>query len=462
MNLFDKLPKAASGVQGCKDHLFAVADFALDLCRKARKDGILALEEGVADDDFCPACCGDTEKFLFRQLTVMMTDGIDQEHLGAFAKYYIASIAEDDPAVLPLMIGAEGILAIQRGDNPWFFTCNLLAAMMGPELCNEYLEHLDKTREDDIPADSSTEEETAAMMVNDDGDSAEKKYGLLQRAGGIQGQEVPCDMEDVGIVLDEAVGDIPAGGTFRFSGLSGIDDRGMQKILREVDCQCLAIALMPRNTEAVREKVLNNMWDRAARELAKDIQALGEVKKDYVKDCQEKMLSVALRLIECGEVIPPGEEMYFGEADVGDVWIERGGNKPGKFRFADLAELTDAEIRKILRFRRLCSGGTLLSCSFFPKDAQAVYERFVGSMTEEEVRMLREDIAFIGPNCKRTVIDAQKQVLEMADYILSTPEEQLLAEEAEKKRQDDLIGDLAGDLGGDLDGDLVDDGAAEL
>ena len=50
----------------------------------------------------------------------------------------------------------------------------------------------------------------------------------------------------------------------------------------------------------------------------------------------------------------------------------------------------------------------------------------------------------------------------MADYILPTPEEQLLAEEAEKNRQDDLIGDLAGDLGGDLDGDLVDDGAAEL
>ncbi|MBQ3799576.1 MAG: hypothetical protein II837_04685 [Treponema sp.] len=69
---------------------------------------------------------------------------------------------------------------------------------------------------------------------------------------------------------------------------------------------------------------------------------------------------------------------------------------------------------------------------------------------------------FIGPSYKRTVIDAQKQVLEMADYILPTPEEKLLAEEAEKKRQDDLIGDLAGDLGGDLDGGLVDDGAAEL
>ena len=205
MNLFDKLPKAAFGVQGCKDHLFAVADFVLDLCRKARNEGILALEEGVDDDDFCPACCGDTEKFLFRQLTVMMIDGIDQEHLGAFAKYYIASIAEDDPAVLPLMIGAEGILAIQRGGNPWLFTRNLLAAMMGPELCNEYLEHLDKTREDDIPADSGTEEETAAMMVNDNGDSAEKKYGLLQRAGGIQGQEIPCDMEPANALFLENV-----------------------------------------------------------------------------------------------------------------------------------------------------------------------------------------------------------------------------------------------------------------
>ena len=75
-----------------KEHLFAVADFVLELNKKARMFGILALEENLYYDNFCPSCYGSMEKFLFAQLTRMLIDGYDDDHLSDFARNYIYSI----------------------------------------------------------------------------------------------------------------------------------------------------------------------------------------------------------------------------------------------------------------------------------------------------------------------------------------------------------------------------------
>lgn len=149
MNIFDKLPKAAPRSQIYKEHLFAIADFILVISEKARREGILALEADVNNDDSYPSFFSSMEKFFFKHLATLMVDGTSQENIESFAKYYIATIDENDPELLFLMIEAEGVLAIQRGENPYYMIRYLLASMMGPELCREYLE---KTI-DDEPAE---------------------------------------------------------------------------------------------------------------------------------------------------------------------------------------------------------------------------------------------------------------------------------------------------------------------
>ncbi len=161
MNLFDTIPEAKGEY---KERIFRTADFAVSLSEKARRAGILSLEEhtgGWSEDygtelpplttpaldaeDFYdeatyirPFAAGGIEETLFRRMLMMVLDGFDAENIADIARYTLASARnEDDETRLSLMIGAEGILSLQRGDNPRM-TIILLSSMMGRALCEEY------------------------------------------------------------------------------------------------------------------------------------------------------------------------------------------------------------------------------------------------------------------------------------------------------------------------------------
>ncbi len=142
--IFEKLPKANLDD---KEHLFALVDLLVKMAEKARREGILALEEKLYDDDFLPSGCGEKENFLIRQLFRMLCDGIEGTLIAEFARNYVESVNaadEKDPSLLALMIGTTGILRIQEGVNP-YVGGQCLAAMMGHPLCEEYIEtHLSK------------------------------------------------------------------------------------------------------------------------------------------------------------------------------------------------------------------------------------------------------------------------------------------------------------------------------
>lgn len=158
MNLFETIPEASPED---KDRLFATADFIIALSEKARRFGILALEvhtgggadgtepppltmpargsdkEGEESLYTRPFAAGGAEETLFRRLLIMVLDAFDPEKIADIARYTVASSREDDVTTLSLMMGAEGILAIQRGDNPRVIAY-ILAGMMGKNLGEEY------------------------------------------------------------------------------------------------------------------------------------------------------------------------------------------------------------------------------------------------------------------------------------------------------------------------------------
>ena len=84
--------------------------------------------------------------------------------------------------------------------------------------------------------------------------------------------------------------------------LLDLDDRSIQKWLREVDSQDLAKALKGTGA-AVQDKIFRNMSQRAAAMLREDMEFMGPVRKSDVLETQKKLIGILKRLNEEGEIV---------------------------------------------------------------------------------------------------------------------------------------------------------------
>ena len=95
-----------------------------------------------------------------------------------------------------------------------------------------------------------------------------------------------------------------------FENLVDVDDRSIQRILQEVESESLLIALKGAN-EALREKFMRNMSQRAADILRDDLSTRGPIRLSLVESEQKAILLIVRRLAESGEVmIGGGEDAY--------------------------------------------------------------------------------------------------------------------------------------------------------
>lgn len=90
--------------------------------------------------------------------------------------------------------------------------------------------------------------------------------------------------------------------TFCFDDIVYLDDRAIQKVLRDVDQQELAKALKLCATETA-EKLYRNMSKNAASMLKEDMEFIGPVRKKDVYEAQEKIVSIIRRLADLGEIV---------------------------------------------------------------------------------------------------------------------------------------------------------------
>ncbi|HRY54090.1 MAG TPA: flagellar motor switch protein FliG [Spirochaetia bacterium] len=89
---------------------------------------------------------------------------------------------------------------------------------------------------------------------------------------------------------------------FVFEDVVLLDDRSIQKVLREVDGQELAKALKGVDAE-VQEKIYKNMSKRAATMLKEDMEFMGPVRLKDVEEGQQKIVAIIRHLEETGEII---------------------------------------------------------------------------------------------------------------------------------------------------------------
>ncbi|BDQ02861.1 MAG: flagellar motor switch protein FliG [Ignavibacterium sp.] len=88
---------------------------------------------------------------------------------------------------------------------------------------------------------------------------------------------------------------------FMFEDIINIQDKDIQKILKEVDRKDLALALKVAD-DALRNKIFSNMSERAADLLKEELQYMGMVKLKEVEAAQSKIIDIIKSLEESGEI----------------------------------------------------------------------------------------------------------------------------------------------------------------
>lgn len=89
---------------------------------------------------------------------------------------------------------------------------------------------------------------------------------------------------------------------FVFEDIITLDDKSIQKVMRNVDNNDLSKALKSVDPE-VQDKIFRNMSKRAAQMLRDDMEFMGPVRLKEVEEAQQKIVSVIRKLEEQGEIV---------------------------------------------------------------------------------------------------------------------------------------------------------------
>ena len=89
---------------------------------------------------------------------------------------------------------------------------------------------------------------------------------------------------------------------FVFEDILTLDDRSIQRVLREVDNNELAVALKSAG-EDVQAAIFNNMSKRLATMIQEDMDFMGPVRMKDVEEAQQKIVNIIRKLEDSGEII---------------------------------------------------------------------------------------------------------------------------------------------------------------
>ena len=120
---------------------------------------------------------------------------------------------------------------------------------------------------------------------------------ILNRANVGMAKEILTRLEDMDTETSYEVKRL----MFIFDEIVNINDKDIQKILREVDRKDLALSLKTAE-EKLREKIFKNMSERAADLLKEELQYMGMVKLKEVETAQARIIDIIKSLEDQGEI----------------------------------------------------------------------------------------------------------------------------------------------------------------
>ncbi len=121
---------------------------------------------------------------------------------------------------------------------------------------------------------------------------------ILNRTDRTAEKKIMAEIESTDIDMAEKVREL----MFVFEDIVTLDDRAIQRILREIETKDLGLALKG-SSEEIKEKIFKNMSERASGMLKDDMEYMGPVRAKEVQEAQTVVVSVIRALESTGEIV---------------------------------------------------------------------------------------------------------------------------------------------------------------
>lgn len=206
------------------------------------------------------------------------------------------------------------LLNFIQGEHPQ--TIALILAYLEPEKASLILSALPPERQSEVARRIAIMDTTSPDIIKEVERVLERKLSSvapqeLRQAGGVKSVVEIINRVDRATektimealeVQDPELAEEIKKLMFVFEDIVMIDDRSIQRILREVESQDLALALKGASKE-VSEKIFTNMSTRASDMLREDIEFMGPVRLRDVEEAQQRIVNIIRRLEETGEIV---------------------------------------------------------------------------------------------------------------------------------------------------------------
>jgi flagellar motor switch protein FliG len=238
-------------------HYTRFIQLAIRLVGKAKRHGIVSLEEEVEDID-------ETEH-IFKKGLYLIIDGTNP----ATVNEILTNMAEhekDKTMRLYKTIQKRAVLGIQTGESVRVLY-KVLSSLAG------------------LPPN---EEKKIDILIMESDSEPEKE------------EATPAEIEI--IEDDPKLTESVKNQTFVFDDIARLTDQAIQRIFREIDSMDLAKALKAASEEA-RNKVYKNLSKRAASMLREDMEYMGPIRRSEAEEAQQKIISIIGQLADSNEII---------------------------------------------------------------------------------------------------------------------------------------------------------------
>lgn len=207
------------------------------------------------------------------------------------------------------------LISFIQGEHPQ--TIALIMAYLQPEQASIVLGSLPPDRQADVARRIAIMDRTSPEVLREVERVLERKLASLvsqdyTAAGGVESVVEVLNRVDRSTektimeslaVQDPALADEIKKRMFLFEDVVGLDNRSLQRVLREVDLQRDLPLALKVASEEVRRKIMNNVSRRSQENLKEAMDYLGPVRLRDVEEAQARIVNTIRRLEEMGEII---------------------------------------------------------------------------------------------------------------------------------------------------------------
>ncbi|MBO4610362.1 MAG: flagellar motor switch protein FliG [Lachnospiraceae bacterium] len=160
---------------------------------------------------------------------------------------------------------------------------------------------MDRTSPDVIKEVENVLEQKLASLVNQDYTIIGGVDSVVEILNSVDRGTEKHIMESLEIEEPELADEIRKK-MFVFEDILLLDDRSIQRVLRDVDNNDLGIALKAAN-EQVQNAIFNNLSKRLATMIKDDMEFMGPVRMKDVEEAQQKIVNIIRKLEDSGEIV---------------------------------------------------------------------------------------------------------------------------------------------------------------